>query len=1265
MIWKVLGIDKTKDKEVIRKAYLGKLHFVNPEDDEEGFKELRSAYEEALVFADQPEETEDDNADTNNIGYGRKKNDVDRWVDKVSNVYSDIALRRNEECWKSLLNDPICDDLDTEIEAGEKLLVFLMSHSYIPQTIWRLIDNRFHYSDNIAALKERFPENYIDFLAWQIKTPGFIDYELFDGDTKDHPDEFIYKLYEIKGAEEKRDIPEALKLLNEIERYDITHPFTDVERANCLLLQAGELDEFIYDSESKDKRKNEKTETETRENKTIGIGIDKTESESKTDKVDKDKNVKDNNELRKQALDIMEELDFEFSSNIYIHRIYGEALLANKKTEAAMQVFNELKEKEEGNSNFAAMLGRAKCMMLDGDYENAKEELEDILEEKVQDIDALTLLDVVNAFLVDRYINKLKTEKNMQTTIKLGWCYYQQREFKKGIELLDDFGESEEYDYINLRCRLYLADEDYVNAYPLAMKWLSMIESSVDDGTREMEKRKKRRSLALFSIGVCLWEIALAENDKADKDSAGKDDKATGDKNNKEETGYNGESDRKAEAVDYIEQSVEEEQNHLVKMSYMEQLAKFYLADRQYERCVAECSDIINMDAGFFPAYVHRQRANYELKKAKEVVDDYFECIEIYPEYAPPYVLAAEVFFAFEQYDDIEHILENAEEAHLDSDALELYRIRVLHYKEFSHDNLLKCLEMIERLEEKIKKKSSDEKNLTADIDKTDNVKEDDDSLFDDKQITDIEKPEEIVREHALIYWDLNENDQAISLIDKYVKEHPHCVMLQNLKIDILNQMGRNKEALQLCEKLYKETKSVYMQTRLGVCYERAEDYDNALKTYLEVYDRDPQYNAVVRRLMYLNSFLSDKEKSLEYSRDGIRYATEYIELTGSAEGYVERGNLYIDIYELEKAADDCRKAIELNPDMYYAYNNLGCALLKLRKTEEAIPPLLHAIEMDESRDHLPYLNLAEAYTILGKYDEAVEKYKQMLKVFPKHTYVWKDIVKLYCKMGKYDKAIAYYQKETETLRKRLNEGDLLSRIKNKDEKTRLEEKLMEQYCELGDVYRQAEKYVQANEYYEKVCKRMTRIIRPKFYVNAAFKLMEYYRDIGNPRRAYNLIFNLRVTHMNFSPEILGYDNGRRLLFIEATVEFEMGKRKLAKDSAERYFNLLSRHNKNIGKLLEDARYRPNNLYEVAIMKICEGELSEAKRYIEQIKDCHLCVMCECSDCFEYYFAKGLISELENRYDEAVTLYEKAIELKGDYPCAQRHLELSKQKLKG
>ena len=75
LVFHVLGIDETKDEQEIKNAYRSLLKTANPEDDPEGFKRLREAYEEALRLAKQPEEEEE-----------KEKTEIDLWVDQVDEV---------------------------------------------------------------------------------------------------------------------------------------------------------------------------------------------------------------------------------------------------------------------------------------------------------------------------------------------------------------------------------------------------------------------------------------------------------------------------------------------------------------------------------------------------------------------------------------------------------------------------------------------------------------------------------------------------------------------------------------------------------------------------------------------------------------------------------------------------------------------------------------------------------------------------------------------------------------------------------------------------------------------------------------------------------------------------------------------------------------------------------------------------------------------------------------------------------------------------
>ena len=80
-----LGIEATKEEKKIKKAYRARLHAVNPEDDPDGFKRLREAYEEALKYARQKEE-EPENLSP-----------AEEFISRCEQLYKDFYRRIDEQ----------------------------------------------------------------------------------------------------------------------------------------------------------------------------------------------------------------------------------------------------------------------------------------------------------------------------------------------------------------------------------------------------------------------------------------------------------------------------------------------------------------------------------------------------------------------------------------------------------------------------------------------------------------------------------------------------------------------------------------------------------------------------------------------------------------------------------------------------------------------------------------------------------------------------------------------------------------------------------------------------------------------------------------------------------------------------------------------------------------------------------------------------------------------------------------------------------------
>ncbi len=227
----ILGIDPVKDERIIKNAYREKLSQTNPEDDPEGFKRLRMAYEEACVYARTADEAETDavqERDTTPSGL---------WLERAAAIYKDIHSRQEEGLWEALFEDDIFLSLEEEENCRWKLLRFLMDHFRLPSSIWKILDKRMNLVADAGKLRESFPADFIGYVVSRCERGEDFEYGAFEGAADAEYDLFINYYDDCWHALGERNIQEAKRFLEEAEGLHIYHPAMEVCRANLMYLQ--------------------------------------------------------------------------------------------------------------------------------------------------------------------------------------------------------------------------------------------------------------------------------------------------------------------------------------------------------------------------------------------------------------------------------------------------------------------------------------------------------------------------------------------------------------------------------------------------------------------------------------------------------------------------------------------------------------------------------------------------------------------------------------------------------------------------------------------------------------------------------------------------------------------------------------------------------------------------------------------------------------------------------------------------------------------
>jgi tetratricopeptide (TPR) repeat protein len=191
----------------------------------------------------------------------------------------------------------------------------------------------------------------------------------------------------------------------------------------------------------------------------------------------------------------------------------------------------------------------------------------------------------------------------------------------------------------------------------------------------------------------------------------------------------------------------------------------------------------------------------------------------------------------------------------------------------------------------------------------------------------------------ANLHFKLGYVDDAITGYRKAIEYTPSYALPWNGLGDVYASMGRFDEAMKAYHKSIELNKQyITPWIRLGVLYARQERYREAAKAYQRALALDAHNGSV----------------------------------------WNELGNIYIKSEALEEAAEAFSKAIELDRGFGWAYSNLAYTYTLQGRYKQTVSLLLRSIELlpTDKEKAVSWNRLANVYRLLNDYDNAIAAYQ-------------------------------------------------------------------------------------------------------------------------------------------------------------------------------------------------------------------------------------------------------------------------------------------------
>ena len=247
------------------------------------------------------------------------------------------------------------------------------------------------------------------------------------------------------------------------------------------------------------------------------------------------------------------------------------------------------------------------------------------------------------------------------------------------------------------------------------------------------------------------------------------------------------------------------------------------------------------------------------------------------------------------------------------------------------------------------------------------------------------------------VLFNLDKYEESVKSYDQALKINPNYLEVWKDKGMALERLGKYEEALKCFNSLSeKSPKSETIWYYKGSCLLRLSRFDESIDSFDHALKINPNYNEALKQKVIALDLRAKSIKIPESARD---LNLPSIILEGLQ--YDEKG-------DFDNAIISFDKAIKIDPNNAFAYNQKGNVLFKLGKSEDAMDTFNLVIKIDPN-NAFAYNQKGNVLFKLGKSEDAIQCYERSLQIRPKYLEALRDMGIALQRLGRYDRAVICY----------------------------------------------------------------------------------------------------------------------------------------------------------------------------------------------------------------------------------------------------------------